>query len=206
MFRSLYVASALLILSYLAPMNTVQAGVIFFDLQGKAGTGLLAGNENHTPTGSPGSGGEMGTGISFDDVTNVLTINAGWGSANGFTDLTGVVTGAHLHGPTASSGVGSFTENAGVKFNLGGSTPGFNSSASAGGWTNTTVTLTAADALDLLAGRFYLNVHTGTNSGGEIRGNLVSAVPEPSSMTLLVLVGLPVLIAGRRTRQKSLAA
>lgn len=200
MCRCLVLSTACLLL-LIAPLNTVQADLVFFDLQGKAGVGLLAGNENHTPSGTPGSGGEFGTGIFFDDVSNVLTINARWGSVNGFTDLTGDVTGAHVHGPTLDGGVGSFTQNAGVKFNIGGTATGFNSSASAGGWTNTQISLTSAqDILDLFAGKFYLNVHTGTNGNGEIRGNLV-AVPEPSSIGLMVLLGIPAFLTRRRARQ-----
>jgi len=197
MYRCLVLAAACLIALLVVPQNAVRAGVIYFNLQGKAGFGLLPGNENHTPTGGPGSGGEIGAGIFLDDATNVLTINAGWGSANGFTNLTGNATAAHIHGPKESGGVGSFTQNAGVKYDIGGTTAGFSNSASAGGWTNTQVSLTAQDVADLLAGRFYLNVHTTTNGGGEIRGNLVG-VPEPSSLGLLMIFGLPVLVARKR--------
>jgi len=171
----------------------------------KAGFGLLPGNENHTINGTLGSGGELGAGISFDDLSNVLTLNVGWGSGNGFSDLIGNVTVAHIHGPTIASGVGSFTQNAGVKYNLDGATVGFNNSATNGGWTNTTVNILPADVAALLAGRFYLNVHTSANGPGEIRGSLV-AVPEPSSVALVALVGVPVVIARMRARRKSLAS
>src|SRR5262245_35423224 len=82
---------------------TVNAAILQFDLIGKAGTGLLPGNENGTVLGTPGSGGEISGGITFNDVTNVLTLNTGWGTANGFTNLTGNATAGHLHGPTASA-------------------------------------------------------------------------------------------------------
>ena len=75
------------------------AGIILFDLTGKADSGLTGANEVGATT-SPGSGGEIGAGISFDDVTNVMTINVGWGSGNGFTDLSGDATAGHIHGPT----------------------------------------------------------------------------------------------------------
>src|SRR5687767_10378509 len=82
---------------------STQAATTPFDLQGKAGAGLLAGNQNTVVVGNPpGRGGELGSGFVFDDVTNVLSINAGWGSGNGFTDLTGNAVAGHLHGPTAS--------------------------------------------------------------------------------------------------------
>jgi len=41
---------------------------------------------------------------------------------------------------------------------------------------------------DLLAGEFYLNIHSQTFGGGELRGTLApAAVPEPSSVALLGL-------------------
>ena len=50
--------------------------------------------------------------------------------------------------------------------------PGWNPSAANGGFSGS-VTLTAEQVGFLFAGRLYINVHTPTNGGGEIRGNLV---------------------------------
>jgi hypothetical protein len=36
-----------------------------------------------------------------------------------------------------------------------------------------TATLTDAQAADLQAGRWYINIHTAANRGGEIRGQVV---------------------------------
>jgi hypothetical protein len=36
-----------------------------------------------------------------------------------------------------------------------------------------TATLTDAQAADMLAGKWYINVHTAANPGGEIRGQLM---------------------------------
>jgi hypothetical protein len=165
-------------------LSVGKADIINLDLSGKAGPGLLIGNENPSvPSG--GSGGEIGAGISFDTLSNVLTINIGWGSGNGFTDLTGTTTGGHIHGPTTDPAPASFTENAGILIALD-SLAGWNSSATNGGFSGT-VTLTSSQATDLQAGRLYINVHTSANPGGEIRGYLV--VPEPNSIALLI-VGL----------------
>jgi hypothetical protein len=35
--------------------------------------------------------------------------------------------------------------------------------------------LTAAQAADLMAGKWYVNVHTAANPGGEVRGQVASA-------------------------------
>jgi len=170
------------------------AGLFYFDLQGKAGLGLLPGNENHAVTGG-GTGGTVGSGIFYDDATNILTLNIAWGSGNGFTNLSGNATAGHIHGPTTGSGTASFTQNAGVAYGLADK-PGWNSSATGGGFSGT-VTLTEPHEANLFAGQFYVNVHTAANSAGEVRGNLVQAVPEPAVTTL---VGLGVIaIAWRRT-------
>lgn len=163
----------------LAFAASTQAATVPFDLQGKAGAGLLSGNQNGTVLGTPGRGGELGSGFLFNDVTNLLTINVGWGSGNGFTDLTGNAIAGHLHGPTASAAPASFMEDAGVWVGLD-NLAGWNPSATNGGF-NGSVTLTDPQETALFEGRIYMNVHTGTNGGGEIRGNLIQ-VPEPSTV------------------------
>ena len=113
---------------------------------------------------------------------NLLIINVGWGSGNGFSNLTNTVTAGHIHAaPNAL-----FTTNGPVIIGLDGVTPGFNSSPTNGGWTNVTATLTNAQELQLFAGQLYLNAHTALSPGGEIRGNLL-LVPEPATMALALL-------------------
>jgi hypothetical protein len=182
---------ALLLASFLLA-SVAPAATILFDLQGQAGFGLLPGNETTAVSGTPGTGGEIGAGISFDNFTNVLTINVGWGTGNGFTNLTGAATASHIHGPTPSSGTAAFTQAVGVLFNLTR-----NDSTANAGFISTTVNLTGAQATELLAGRYYINIHTSTNSGGEIRGNLV-AVPEPGRAMLSALALLALITRRRR--------
>jgi hypothetical protein len=40
---------------------------------------------------------------------------------------------------------------------------------------NGSATLTDAQAADLMAGKWYVNVHTAENKGGEIRGQVLKA-------------------------------
>jgi hypothetical protein len=74
-----------------------------------------------------------------------------------YSGLTGPATMAHFHGPAEPG------KNAGVAVPIAPSASPFENSAN----------LTDAQAADLLAGRWYVNVHTGAHPGGEIRGQLV---------------------------------
>lgn len=87
----------------------------------------------------------------FDKSNNLLRWKVN------YSGLSGPATAAHFHGP---AGVGA---NAGVAL----------------GWTGPITspmegraTLTAAQAADLTAGRWYANIHTAANPGGEIRGQM----------------------------------
>jgi hypothetical protein len=57
----------------------------------------------------------------------------------------------------------------------------------------------AALAAGLAAGNAYLNIHTTNFPGGEIRGFLVAAVPEPATYALAI-AGLGILWALKRKR------
>jgi hypothetical protein len=74
-----------------------------------------------------------------------------------YSGLTGPAMAGHFHGPAT---VGA---NAGVALPF----PGRISSPMEG-----SATLTAAQAADLLAGRWYANIHTAAYPGGEIRGQM----------------------------------
>jgi hypothetical protein len=178
----------------------LSAQIIEFDLIGQGGSGLLGTNEIHATT-TPGTGGEIGSGIFLDTATNILTINVGWGTSNSFTDLTGTATAAHIHGPFGQTEGGStvFTlSTAGYSFATGASDGSIMGSVDLDG-----VTLGNASTMqDLLDGLWYINVHTGVNGSGEIRGNLVqvSAVPEPSTYAFLAGLGALGLVGTRRRR------
>lgn len=91
--------------------------------------------------------------VSFDKATNVLT----WTIT--YSDLTGPATAAHFHGPAAPG------ENA---------PPAVPLSSPLESPIKGTATLTAGQATDLIAGKWYLNVHTAANKEGEIRGQLMA--------------------------------
>ncbi|MFN2329475.1 MAG: CHRD domain-containing protein [Chromatocurvus sp.] len=125
----------------------------------------------------------LGTGtatISFDDVTNLLD----WDIS--FSGLTGSATAAHFHGPAASA------SNAGVQVDIG-------AESGLGSPMLGSTTITGAQATDLLAGLWYINIHTETYPGGEIRGQ-VQVVPLPAAVWLLVS-GFVGLLGWRRARR-----
>jgi hypothetical protein len=145
------------------------AAVVQFDLS-PPGTdvavGLSPSNEVPAAVGSTGSGNETLTGVSLDTASSRLTFNIGYGSAFGFTDLTGPATLAHIHGPAPAGAM------ADVLIDLAG----FHAPAAdpaKGGLISGSAVLTPANVSNLLAGFLYVNVHTATNPLGEIRGQLI---------------------------------
>jgi len=151
----------------------------------------LDGNQEVLPTTSPGTGTMIGT---FDDTINLLSWNISW--LNLFLPTTEL--SMHFHGP-APAGI-----NAGIQVTIEAN-PGF-ISPSIG---NTLIT--PLQESDLLAGLWYINLHTTVEPGGEIRGQ-VSCVPDeiiggeiiPIDQTALLLAGvqsvsmwmIPVVISG----------
>ena len=108
----------------------------------------LTGAQEVPPVTTSGSGTVDST---FDKSTNTLT----WTVT--YSGLSGPVTAGHIHGPAAAGA------NAGVVIPFTG-----NLSSPITG----KATLTAAQAADLAAGRYYVNLHTAKNPGGEIRAQL----------------------------------
>ena len=74
-----------------------------------------------------------------------------------YSGLSGPATAAHFHGPAEAD------KNAGVKVPI----PNATASPAEG-----SATLTDEQAADLMAGKYYVNVHTAANPGGEIRGQV----------------------------------
>jgi hypothetical protein len=89
--------------------------------------------------------------IDFDAATKKLT----WKLT--YSGLSGPATAAHFHGPAEPG------KNAGVAVAI----PNAGTSPAEG-----SATLTDTQAADLIAGKYYVNVHTAANPGGEIRGQV----------------------------------
>jgi hypothetical protein len=140
----------------------------FFGILGAVGVGLggvrlaraaamsfdvkLSGAEQVPPVMTKGSGVAH---LTYDPASRKLTWNVT------YENLSSEVTMAHFHGPAGAG------KNAGVKLWL--SKKG---SAVTGPITGE-ATLSEADAKELMAGEWYINVHTKDHPGGEIRGQVV---------------------------------
>jgi hypothetical protein len=97
---------------------------------------------------SKGTGSVTAT---YDTTTKKFTYSAT------YKDLTGPATAAHFHGPAAAGA------NAPPVVPVKDMTP----SPLKG-----EATLTDAQAADLVGGKWYFNIHTAANKGGEIRGQV----------------------------------
>jgi hypothetical protein len=109
----------------------------------------LSGGNEVPPIQVPGTGNVV---ASFDPATKVLK----WTIS--YSGLTGAPFAIHFHGPADA------TRNAGIAVHITG-----NLASPITG----SATLTDRFAADLLAGRWYLNIHTKAHPAGELRGQMV---------------------------------
>ena len=107
-------------------------------------------------TGSPGTGSAS---MTLDDITKEFKWNVQW------SGLTGNVTVAHFHGPALPN------QNAGVQVPFDTA-----SNPSIG-----IAILSSTQESDLLAGLWYINIHSTDEPAGEIRGQ-VHVVPIPATI------------------------
>jgi hypothetical protein len=108
----------------------------------------LDGKAEVPPNASTGTGTAD---IDYDPATKKLS----WKLT--YSGLSGPATAAHFHGPAEAG------KNGGVAVAI----PNATASPAEG-----SATLTDAQAADLTSGKYYVNVHTAANPGGEIRGQV----------------------------------
>lgn len=155
---ALLLSTTILSQAALIPIGVSPAG-------SSAAVGLSPSNEVPPLTGNA-SGGPIGPGVTFDSVSNLLHLALGYGSAAGFTDLTGPAIDAGIFGPAATN------ENAPMivdifNLNFSAQDPG------TGGLIFGDVSFATNEVPGLLSGLDYINIATTNNPGGEIRGQLV---------------------------------
>lgn len=158
--------------------DTTTAVVVPSKIVNLTATLTPAGEVGATLVGNPtGSGTFTAT---LDTSTKVLTYTAT------FTGLTSAVTLGHIHGPFPSGAANTagpllnfdptITNSplaAGAVFNKGGTSGVATGSTTLVASTNITTTVNGDSLRKLiLAGLTYVNIHTQTNGGGEIRGQL----------------------------------
>jgi hypothetical protein len=108
----------------------------------------LKGSNEVPPNTSPATGTAEAT---LDTASRNLTYTIT------FSGLSGPALGAHFHGPVEAG------KNAGIVLPFKTVQSPIEGSA----------TLTENQAADLLAGKWYANVHTAANPGGELRGQMM---------------------------------
>jgi len=197
-------ALAVLLSSSLAlPAASAHASVIVYEA-------ALSGPNESPANASPGTGF---TTIRYDDVAHTLRVQIS------FSGLLGNTTASHIHvlsdlsqptGPVFTQtpyfpnfplGVQAGTYDS--TFDLTQSSSWNPSTLNGALFGGSTAAIEAYFAQGLQQGRAYLNVHTNQFPGGEIRGFLTPAVPEPATWALL-LVGFG--LAGGALRRRPLLA
>jgi hypothetical protein len=120
----------------------------------------------------------------LDDVANTLDVNLS------YSGLTTPLTNAHIHccslPPVAAVVIIPFV-------------PPMTTGATAGTFANV-FALTPTQVSQVMSGLSYINLHTSTFPGGEIRGQ-IAAVPEPGTLALMSL-GMLGLATARRTARR----
>lgn len=167
----------------------------------------LSGVNEAPPNASPAIGKGY---VIYNDVAQTMRVMT-W-----FSGLTAGVTAAHIHGATAVANTGTAAPATQTPTFIG-----FPSGVTAGSYDHifdmtlassfrggfitanggTAASASAALLTAMLAEKTYLNIHTSTFPGGEIRGFLHIAVPDGGATVLLLSLGLGAMAAITR-RQK----
>lgn len=131
------------VIGVVSSCNTVDPNAVTYSIS-------LAGENQSTPVANAGSGTFT---ADYNKSTRVLKYSLTWTLTGGET-----ATAAHFHGPAAAGA------NAGVAVNI------FTTANTTGKVENVSLTLTEAQAADMIAGKWYINIHTAKNPSGALRG------------------------------------
>ncbi len=122
----------------------------------KKTTVTLSGAQEFPANSSTGTGTAQ---ITYDPTPKTITYTINWQLGS----TTATTSGMHFHGAEDGTDI----KNSPVVIGITGFATG-----SAGTLTSTTRVLTDTEAAQLLAGKWYLNVHSSSTPSGELRGNI----------------------------------
>jgi hypothetical protein len=159
-FMRLFATTAVLAVA-LSLLTPASAAVLTFNV-------MLTGAQETPPTATPATGQAT---LTLEDAVNVLLVNLT------YSGLVSPATNAHIHccaPPTAAAPVV-------IPFIPAGFVTGSTSGSFVGFFL-----LTPTEVGFVKSGQAYVNIHSDTYPGGEIRGN-IAVIPEPATLALLPL-------------------